>query len=202
MKPKDRIEVIIEGVDGCGKSTLISMLQTLYGGKVIKEKVQCPTPCLLSGESITQSHVREYLRQLGITRRYWGNYIESNPERIIYRDRFTPSTEVYQGMMMGALDEVRFANAPYTGKPEQVVVYLRVSPMVAYRRLRSREDPELNPSEDYVVGVLSALVRGYDDLAQRENYRVVNADNPFIHVLHHVESVLGLRGLAGGANPH
>lgn len=198
MKPKDRIEVIFEGIDGCGKTSIISMLQTLYGGEVVKEKVKCPTPCLLSGESITRSHVFEYLRQLGITRRFWVNHLEHHPARIIYRDRFTASTEVYQGVMMDSLAEVRFANAGYTGKPEQVTIYLKVPPEVAYRRLRERKDPELHHDPDYVLGVLSELSRAYDWVAQREGYHVINTDNPFVHTLHHVEGLLNLRGFNHG----
>jgi len=178
--------ITFEGVDGCGKSTQVRLLDERLnragakavvvrepGGTELSEAIRelllrptlavSPTAELLLFSAARAQLVTEVIRPA----------LEAG--RVVICDRFTDSTLAYQGGGRALADPswIRGLNGRATGGliPARTY-YLAVEPAVARSRATTGEDRMEAAGEEFYARV----VRAYEQLADREPERVTRLD--------------------------
>lgn len=210
MLKKTSYLISIEGIEGCGKSTLITNLTknlpviyphktfhyfrepgaTLWGEKIRDQLLNDQldrTPMaevflfLSSRSQLIQQHLIPLLEK---------------ENQVIILDRFSDSTYIYQGHVQGL--DINYLKklhlGPGLGLTPMKTLYLRISAETSLKRQKIR-----NQSKDYFekwgLEKIQKLVDGFDSLAESEPQRItrINAELSAEEVLK--QSLLSLKDL-------
>lgn len=171
--------ISFEGIDGCGKSTQIHLLQDYFktrgiqchvfrepGGTTISEQVR---KILLHGgdemDPVTELLLFSAARSQLVSEKVKPILDQGN---VVILDRFYDSTVAYQGYgrKSATVDEIIQLNqlASHHTVPD-LTLYLRVPPHVAKKRTEGAEKDRMEKSGD---DFFENVVRGFDDLSKRE----------------------------------
>ena len=204
--------ISLEGIDGCGKTTLLSKLKTYFssrgqalttlrepGGTVVSEAIRrllldpahkSMTP---SAEALLYAAARAQVRQ---------EIIQPSLERgdIVLADRYIDSTLAYQGYGRGlALPFLQNLNDLCTaGLKPDLTLLLDLDPEAAARRQSLREDKK-DRLEQEGLSFQQKIRAGYLSIAREEPERIVclsadpPADEVFARALQVIEERLSRR---------
>ncbi len=187
--------MVLEGMDGCGKSTQFDLLVT----RCRREGVRCSAYRDPGGTRLGERQ-RELLldpanRVCPVAELF--GYLQSRAQlvdeclrpalaigELVVLDRFYHSTIIYQGLGLGLdLEQVRSASELCVGEVHpDLVCYYRVDPHVAHeRRLIGREGDDR--IEGRGLAYLERVHAGYERLAAEGCFRVLDGEKP-IDALH------------------
>lgn len=179
------ILIVLEGIDGAGKTTiaqaLAQQLQTYQNVTLTRE------PGATSiGKSIRELILRErgldpqaeFLLFAADRAQHFAEIVEPALKRgdMVISDRMADSSLVYQGIKGLDKESMRFVSrwAMHSIEP-QLVVYLRIDPVIAQERLAARG--KLTKFEDAVL--LQQASEAFDELMhKRSNTITVDATKP------------------------
>lgn len=174
--------VVLEGGDGCGKSTQVGLLGDRLrghgfgvvetrepGGTTLGDAIRA---LLLDGDSVAP--VAEALLMAADRAQHVGEMVRPALESgaWVVADRYVPSSLVYQGLVRGlGIDEVERVNAWATGGLEpDLVVVLDVDDVVA----EGRRAPQADRMEREGDGFHAEVRAAYRRLAAERGWRVVD----------------------------
>lgn len=178
--------ISFEGIDGCGKSTQISLLKDFLdqqnrsnhlfrepGGTEISEKIRS----ILLHESKYMDPVTELLLFSAARSQLISEKVIPLLEKnnIVILDRFYDSTTAYQGYgrKSVSLEHIQLLNsiASHQIKPD-LTFYLRIDPGVAAKRTQHNEKDRM---EKAGVSFFKRVVNGFDVLSESEK-RIITID--------------------------
>ena len=171
--------ITFEGIDGCGKSTQISLLKSFFqeknipcsifrepGGTGLSEKIRH----LLLHDSISMNPVTEMLlfssARSELIAKEVIPLLESG--RIVILDRFYDSTTAYQGYGRESLPmkQIQVLNRIAShGLVPDITFYLKITPEDASKRTDGLDKDRMEKSG---VSFFQKVCDGYDQLAQEE----------------------------------
>ena len=148
--------IVIEGIDGSGKSSLIKNLKNEFSSGIRKDR--CSFFCEPTKESLWGIELREILKTshtvdealnkklltLYKKDRYWDIKTNIRPalenSKTVVLDRYYFSTAAYQGLNKRQAEEVLMAyeNDPNIIKPH-ILIYLDLKPRLAVERIKKRD---------------------------------------------------------------
>lgn len=187
--------ITFEGIDGCGKSTQISLLKDYLdkhnrknhlfrepGGTEISEKIRS----LLLHESDEMDPTTELLLFSAARSQLISEKV--NPllkkKEIVILDRFYDSTTAYQGYgrKSASLDNILLLNsiASHQTKPD-LTFYLRLDPEEASRRTQSNEKDRM---EKAGLTFFKNATKGFDDLSKSEKRFITIDATQEIKIIH------------------
>jgi dTMP kinase len=178
--------VVLEGVDGCGKSTQAARLAERFRGggrEVVTTREPGATPAgaaireVVLGDGAMDART-EALLMAADRAEHAARVVRPALERgaVVVSDRYVPSSLAYQGVARGlGVDEVERLSAWATGdlRPD-VVVVLDVGPEVAAARQAGPGDRMEREGSRFRQAVRQA----YLDLAPRYGWVVVDGSRP------------------------
>jgi len=209
--------ITIEGIEGSGKSTLVSKLSQLFSrteneivvtfepgatalGKNIREM-------LLSHSDSPPDPISELLLFLSDRAQHVSEIIRPALDRgaLVICDRYVHSTLAYQGYGRGInLDTIRTLNQIATGglQPDLVIV-LDVQPEVGLKRVKDRDVSSLSENnswsrfEEEELAFHNRVQKGFLELAKQEKHliEVVDSTADLDTLLEGALSVIRKRGL-------
>lgn len=167
--------VVVEGLDGSGKTTLINKLNALlardgYATCITKEpgdsQLGKQLRTLLQEKPVPVSSRAEYLLFAADRAQHVEERIKPALNRgdIILCDRMGDSSVVYQGYGRGlSIDMIQKINAwALDGITADLTLYVRISPEVALERLKARG--ALTSLEQETAHITQRMSRGFDEL--------------------------------------
>lgn len=173
--------IALEGVDGSGKSTQVSLLADALGPDTLKIREPGGTEAAeairetLADPGIPLEPTAELLlffaARADLVSRVIRPALESG--RVVVCDRFVDSTEAYQGVARGlGIEVVAELNRIATGGllPD-LTILLRVDPEVGLGRARSGDRFEAEG-----IGFQRSVAEAYEQIARREPQRVTVVD--------------------------
>lgn len=187
--------ITFEGIDGCGKSTQIDLLQKYLSGKNLKyhifrepggtdisEKIRS----LLLHESADMDPVSELLLFSAARSQLISERVIPllNDNSIVILDRFYDSTTAYQGYGRESvdIDQITILNRIASHKiTPNVTFYLRIDPEIAAKRTAGTEKDRMEKSG---LDFFKKVSDGYDRLSKSENrFKVIDAtlEPEYIH---------------------
>jgi dTMP kinase len=187
---KNGILIVVEGIDGSGKSTLVQMLHQ-------KLNAEFPT-CVTREPSNTQlgKHIRalihtkeipfgdkaEYLLFAADRAQHFDEVIipQLNNKKLIISDRMADSSVVYQGYGRGLdITMIKTINDwVMQHRQPDLVLYLKTSVETATRRIQERKSA-LSSFEQEHHDFLQRLVYGFDELFKnRTNSIILDGEQP------------------------
>ena len=179
--------ISFEGLDGCGKSTQISMLKKLFedsgfltkvlrepGGDPICEKIR---DILLDKKNLNMCNTTELLLYIASRAQLVSSEIAALVKQgaIVILDRFLDSTTAYQGYGRKLdLESVRILNmlATDSGKfiPD-LTFFLDMDPEISIERMHSRGE-DINRMEANDISFFTDIRNGFLKIASQEPERV------------------------------
>ncbi len=178
--------ISFEGIDGCGKSTQISLLKNYLdqknfknhlfrepGGTEISEKIRS----LLLHESDEMDSITELLLFSAARSQLISEKVIPllKMKDIVILDRFYDSTTAYQGYgrKSSSLEHIHLLNsiASHQIKPD-LTFYLRIDPEVAGKRTQNTEKDRM---EKAGMSFFKNVAKGFDELS-KSNKRFVTLD--------------------------
>ncbi|MEX0661722.1 MAG: dTMP kinase [Balneolaceae bacterium] len=187
--------ISFEGIDGCGKSTQISLLKDYLdqhnranhlfrepGGTEISERIRS----LLLHESDEMDPITELLLFSAARSQLISEKVIPllKQNDIVILDRFYDSTTAYQGYgrKSSSLEHIHLLNsiASHQTKPD-LTFYLRISAEEAGKRTQNTEKDRM---EKAGLSFFKKVAKGFDDLSESEKrFRTIDAtqDKEFIH---------------------
>lgn len=151
--PKNSLFVVIEGLDGSGKSTAAKLVSQKLSEKVKTIHTFEPNDSLCAGEYLRQvlrKEIGQYslrILALGFAAnrldhcvRVINPFLTENEPGIVICDRYYLSSLVYQSEEEFPMEAVMQLNEK-TRKPD-LILFLNVSEKVCYERLKNRNEPE------------------------------------------------------------
>ncbi len=188
--------IAIEGIDGVGKSTVITMLRSRLEGNgyrvhVTAEPSQSPIGKLIRdwllkpGSNVAHPSIFALLFVADRVQHYYGE-VKPMLDRgyVVITERYMESTLAYQGAMGLPLDWLMELHR-FVPKPDLTII-LDAPVNTVINRLRSRRELEVFEVD---VGFLSRVREVLLERASLSNYPVVNADRD-LEVI--VDDVYGL----------
>ncbi|AZZ65418.1 dTMP kinase [Metamycoplasma phocicerebrale] len=200
--------IAIEGMDGSGKSTIISMLKnelitkkiidnfvfTREPGSAFSKEAEKIRKLILDNENSFSSMVDALLfatsRRLNLEKGIWPA-LEQNKH--VITDRYTTSSYVYQGVLGDAgLNNVETINKIATSNTEpDLILFFDLEPAISVERItKMREGMDrLETSDiDYYV----SLRKAYKQVIQKnpKKYRIVDANCSIIELFEKVIKIL------------
>ena len=190
----DSFFIVIEGIDGAGKTSIARRLHTvlsqtqgdtvlltnqphlhsLVGGEIraalAGDRRMSPRALALAFALNRVDHLSRYIRP-------W----LSEPERVVICDRYLLSSLVYQARDDISMDDVYSLNR--WARPPDLTIVLTVSPVKAYERMRMRKQPRREIFENNLP-VRAEKYRAAVDLLRDRGQQVVeiDADGEFAQV--------------------
>jgi thymidylate kinase len=178
--------VVLEGVDGCGKSTQVARLAERFrrdGREVVTTREPGATPAgtairaVVLGEEPIEP-VTEALLIAADRAEHAAGVLRPALERgaVVVSDRYTPSSLAYQGVARGlGVDEVERLSAWATGdlRPDVVVVLDVTAEVAASRRAGPGDRMEREDGRFH-----DAVRQAYLDLAPRYGWIVIDGARP------------------------
>lgn len=179
-----------EGIDGCGKSTQIKLLD-----RYLQKKKIAPIVLREPGGTETSEEIRKLLlhgpenmhpvTELLLFSAARSQLISEKvlPHlqngKIVILDRFYDSTTAYQGYgrESASLDEIHQLNrlASHSVKPD-ISFYLKVDPKLAQKRTSLDEKDRMESSGDQFF---EKVASGFDEISQREErFKTIDASQP------------------------
>ncbi|NPV88385.1 dTMP kinase [Coprothermobacteraceae bacterium] len=176
--------IVIEGIDGSGKSTVAKklverlrevheVLHTWEPGHVreglyrrlIMEDVDLPYAVAALFTADRAEHVRDMIKP-ALERGIW-----------VVSERYADSTLAYQGYGMGLDHQLiqRMNEEAVQGLWPDITFYLNVPPEVAYKRIHGKEKDAL---EEQGIEFLRRVHLGYLEIAQMRGWRLVDGSLP------------------------
>lgn len=171
------ILVALEGIDGCGKSTVARELAhyldsrnynvlltrepgaTALGAKLrtlVQEKKDpmCSTAEFLLFAADRAQHIQERVIPA------------LSENKIVISDRMSDSSLAYQGWGRGlAVDQLKLINRfAMNGIAPDITLYIRVDPLTAFERIQTRNE-QLTSFEKETKDFMTRVVAGFDALA-------------------------------------
>jgi len=178
--------ISFEGIDGCGKSTQISLLKKYLnqknrishlfrepGGTQISEKIRS----LLLHDSDEMDSVTELLLFSAARSQLISEKVVPllKKKEIVILDRFYDSTTAYQGYgrKSSTLEHIHLLNsiASHDTKPD-LTFYLRIAPEIANKRTQNTEKDRMEKSG---LSFFRSVTKGFDELS-KSNKRFVTLD--------------------------
>jgi dTMP kinase len=201
--------VVIEGIEGSGKSTLISSLSEQLradGHDVLVTREPGGTP---AGDAMREIFLKRSIAIAPLTEALLVNAARAQhvadvirpalaAGRVVICDRFTDSTLAYQGYGRGLdIEALRAVCAIATGGLEpDLVLALDVPVSVARARLRERS-VAMDRIENEDAAFHERVREGFRALAVSPRHRILDAalsaDRVFREALHEVRARLGVR---------
>ncbi len=204
--------ISLEGIDGCGKTTLLTKLKTYFsakglalttlrepGGTVVSEAIRRllldpgHSDMTASTEALLYAAARAQVRQ---------EIIQPALERgdIVLADRYTDSTLAYQGYGRGlALSFLQTLNGLCTaGLKPDLTLLLDLDPLTAARRRNLRNEKK-DRLEQEGLAFQQRIRAGYLAIARQEPERIIclsaepQADAVFSQAILHIEKRLSRR---------
>lgn len=187
MLKKSSYLVSIEGIEGCGKSTLITNLKTslpqLYphktfhyfrepGATLWGEKIRH----ILLNHELERSPMAEVFLFLSSRSQLIQQHLLpllKKENQVIILDRFSDSTYVYQGYVQGLdIDYLKkLHQGPGLNLQPIKTLYLRISSETSLLRQKIRNQDK-DYFEQWGINKIQKLVNGFDELAQKEPKRI------------------------------
>ncbi len=198
--------ISFEGIDGCGKSTQISLLKNYFdqhnhcnhlfrepGGTEISEHIRT----LLLHESDEMDPITELLLFSAARSQLISEKVIPLLKKndIVILDRFYDSTTAYQGYgrKSSSLDHINLLNsiASHQTKPD-ITFYLRIDPEVAAKRTQNTAKDRM---EKAGLSFFKEVAKGFDALSRSEKrFRTIDAaqDVDIIHreIIETIENLL------------
>ncbi|HZY91812.1 MAG TPA: dTMP kinase [Thermoplasmata archaeon] len=182
MKPRARGKLVaVEGVDGAGKSTFVrGLADALRKDGYTVSLWREPTDSAISARAIAAGTDQPWTAALFFTldRAHARPALERLLDRsdLVLSDRSFYSTLAYQGSRFPPRDRPGLAalERAVAHLPDRVV-WLRISPSVALRRVRTRGKP---PAPLERIRTLRGVARTYGRLARAPGWIVVDALQP------------------------
>ncbi|MBS1986461.1 dTMP kinase [Candidatus Dependentiae bacterium] len=179
--------IALEGIDGCGKTTLTAQLARLLSDKgvaVVTTREPGQTGlgmkirALIQERSVPMCPQAEYLLFAANRAQHFHEFIlpQLSSGNVIISDRFFDSSLVYQGYARGLeLDTLRTINYWVTqGRMPDLVIYVRVTPALAADRIKKR-GAVITAYEKESDSFINKLFQGYESLvAPRQDVLVVD----------------------------
>ena len=178
--------ITFEGIEGCGKSTQVKLLQEFFqekniksittrepGGVAISEKIR---DILINSDNISPK--TELLLNFAARIEHINNLIKPNLQsnRKVICDRFFDSTLAYQGFAMGLkiseilqIKEIAIANF----KPD-ITFLLDMDVEKAFLRIKNRVDN--NRYDAMSIDFHNKVRRGFLEIAKQNNNRIIIID--------------------------
>ena len=180
--------IVLEGIDGCGKSTQAKILSdelTTYGKKVLLTREPGGSKgaeeirnLLLTGETDRWSAETEILLFTAARRDHLERTILPALEigSTVICDRFSDSTRVYQGVTRGDLrDVVDQLDKTMIPRQPDITVLVDLDPKIGLERALSRSDNEAR-FEDFGLEMQIKLREGFLTLANEFPKRFIVVD--------------------------
>jgi len=176
--------IVVEGIDGCGKSTVASLLATEIGKKrpvfhtfepghvrdglyreLIMENVDNPFVVAALFTIDRAEHVRKMIKP-ALAKGEW-----------VVCERYADSTLAYQGYGMGLDKELinRMNEEAIDGLWPDKIFYLDIEPHLALARLQNKEKDAL---EGQGLEFLQRVREGYEEIARTRGYIYMDATLP------------------------
>lgn len=211
--------IALEGMDGCGKSTIAAKLADYYqlkGHDVVQTHEVGGTPigkalrqlCFSKNEEEIVDIRARLLMVMASRIQHIRNVIKPALEagKIVISDRYNISTVVYQGQVDGLSETIEELNILQDdlglNLPPHAYVFIDVDPEVAYRRGKSRTEVD---NDQYKAGLDQALKidAAYRRVFNQEAFRVKascvkydnNQDHDFIGFAKFAEHLLFLQSV-------
>ncbi len=181
-----KLFITFEGIDGCGKTTQLHLLQdylTRKGEKVTL--IREPGGTKLS-ETIRQILLNSkesinYLTELFLFESARAELTEKvilpalNRNEIVLCDRFYDSTTAYQGYgRMIDISKIEVLNKLATnGLEPDITFYLRIPLEIAKERTKSKS---LDRMESADIEFYKRVINGFDEIYEKEKHRIVKID--------------------------
>lgn len=191
--------ISIEGIDGCGKTTISEFICEWLDSKgfdviyTVEPTTTWIGDCVERGFSEPVSAFTEALlfmadrAEHSLQIRKW-----ISEGKIVISDRYIDSTLAYQGASLqgeglkNAVEWLKDASAPYILAPD-ITVFLGVEPAVSLQRISNRSGKTKFESLDFLIEV----DRIYRDLSKaEERFRIVDASQPLDRVKRDVIKIL------------
>jgi len=191
--------IVVEGIDGCGKSTVASLLAAEIGKKrpvfhtfepghvrgglyrkLIMESVDNPFVVAALFTVDRAEHVEKMIKP-ALAQGKW-----------VVCERYADSTLAYQGYGMG-LDKdliTRMNEQAIKGLWPDKIFYLDIEPGLALARLRNKEKDAL---EGQGLEFLQRVREGYEEIARARGYVYVDATLPPEIIVKHILEEVKLR---------
>jgi dTMP kinase len=191
--------IVIEGIDGCGKSTVASLLEkelqkkrpvvhTFEPGdvreglyrKLIMEDVEDPFAVAALFTVDRAEHVARVIKPA----------LEQN--KWVICERYADSTLAYQGYGMGLDKDLinRMNQEAIKGLWPDFVFYLDIEPSIALARLYNKEKDAL---EGQGLEFLERVRAGYEEIARQKNYIYMDATLPPEIIVQHILEEVKMR---------
>ena len=176
--------IVVEGIDGCGKSTVASLLAAEIGKKrpvfhtfepghvrdglyrqLIMENVDNPFVVAALFTIDRAEHVKKMIKP-ALAKGEW-----------VVCERYADSTLAYQGYGMGLDKELinRMNEEAIDGLWPDKIFYLDIEPHLALGRLQNKEKDAL---EGQGLEFLQRVRKGYEEIARARGYVYVDATLP------------------------
>lgn len=199
--------ISFEGLDGCGKSTQISMLKELLdergfrtkvlrepGGDPICEKIR---EILLDKKNLHMCDTTELLLYIASRAQLVNSEIAPLVEKgvVVILDRFMDSTTAYQGYGRKLdLQAINMLNAMATNSGAFVpgiTFFLDMDPGLSMKRMHSRGE-EINRMESNDAGFFNDIRKGFLEIASREpdRFKVIDGTKDIDSVHLSIKNIL------------
>lgn len=180
--------ISIEGIDGCGKTTLINSLKekviqhnipTVFTKEPGGSAIGKPLREMLNHQPVPLDPKTEYLLFAADRAQHIRDVIMPGIERgeLVITDRCADSSLAYQGYGLGLdKDMITQVNQwAMNGISPDMVIYLRITPEKAKKRFSAREDKrttfELRP-----ITFWEQVIEGYENIFKnRQNVAIIDA---------------------------
>jgi dTMP kinase len=189
--------IVIEGIDGCGKSSQVNLLVNAIRnydknmrlkvdaeptggpiGKLIRKHLSGEYTC--SPESMIHMFAADRSLHLDDIR----NFLDNPENSMVICDRYMYSSMVYQSLQMGSMDYVAKMNSEFP-RPE-LLIYMHMDSDRALARVHGRDTTkDLFEHQDFLSMCEKAYNKLINDEIKRDvcNILTVNADAP-MHDVH------------------
>ncbi len=178
--------LVLEGLDGSGKSTQLQLLQQ----KLAQAGIACTVTCEPTDQPIGQLIRRALSGQMQLEPQamallFAADRVQHAHETIlpsvasgvtVVSDRCYFSNFAYQSEQVPLMDLIRY-NEPVMHKIRpDVHLYLQLSPEECMRRIQGRTQKDLFETLAQLERIHSAYLQAFDALQERENIVIIDAD--------------------------
>lgn len=178
--------IVIEGIDGCGKSTQTKLLSDFLSQKgysiVLRKYPEYGKPI---GDLISNwLYSKEYdFNVEAQTLLYFADfikdkeYLENNLKdgKIILSDRYFTSTIVYQKIKGMPISKLETLSQMFGLVKPDLVIYIKISPETSFERKSSQKDLDRHEGDKKFLKI---LFDNFEETAKKYNWEIVDGERP------------------------